>query len=57
MQKHVNCGAFGSVDKITCHMGNFQIQSVECTDGHVAHGRDRLDVQSAGGRQGDCTNN
>ena len=20
MQKHVNCGAFGSVDKITCHM-------------------------------------
>ena len=20
MQKHVNCGAFGSVDKITCHI-------------------------------------
>ena len=22
MQKHVNCGAFGSVDKITCHIYN-----------------------------------
>ena len=25
MQKHVNCGAFGSVDKITCHMYNFSL--------------------------------
>ena len=23
MQKHVNCGAFGSVDKITCHISLF----------------------------------
>ena len=23
MQKHVNCGAFGSVDKITCHIKTF----------------------------------
>ena len=25
MQKHVNCGAFGSVDKITCHIDKIAI--------------------------------
>ena len=25
MQKHVNCGAFGSVDKITCHIVNLVV--------------------------------